>query len=175
MIKTIALLVVLAVGLVLLLAAFKPDRFRVERRRHIEAPPEKVFALINDFHRWGEWSPWEKLDPALQRTYEGPAAGVGAVYGWQGNKKVGQGRMEILSAAPPTALAIQLDFIKPISARNTAEFTLTPQGGGTDVTWAMHGPSPFMSKVMQVFMSMDAMVGKDFEAGLANMQAAAEK
>lgn len=175
MIKTIGLLLLLAVAIVLGLALMKPDRFRLERRIGINAPPEKIYPLLNDFQRWGEWSPWEKLDPQLKRSHSGAASGVGAVYAWEGNDKVGQGRMEILSATPPTALAIQLDFIKPMQARNTAEFNLTPQGGATEVAWAMHGPSPFMAKVMQVFVSMDAMVGKDFETGLANLKAAAER
>jgi len=115
------------------------------------------------------------MDPAMQRTYSGPESGKGSVYEWEGNNKVGKGRMEIIDAPPPSKVAIKLDFLKPFEAHNTAEFTLVPKGDATDVTWAMHGPSPFIAKVMSVFMSMDCMVGKDFEAGLTNLKAAAEQ
>jgi uncharacterized protein YndB with AHSA1/START domain len=171
---TLVLLVVVVILVILGLAATKPDSFRLERRTHIAAAPERVFALIDDFHSWAAWSPWEKLDPGMRRTHGGPASGVGATYAWEGNKKVGSGRMEIVESVPPSRLAVKLDFLRPFEAHNVAEFALVPSGGGTDVTWSMHGPSPFMSKVMQVFTSMDAMVGKDFEAGLRNLKAAAE-
>jgi uncharacterized protein YndB with AHSA1/START domain len=166
--------VVLAVVVVLVVAATKPDTFRIQREETIQAPPERVFPLINDFHRWLAWSPWEKMDPNLKRTYSGPEAGPGAVYEWDGNKKVGQGRMEIKESVPPSRVLIQLDFIKPFSANNTAEFTLDRRGDGTHVTWAMTGRQPFMFKVMKVFINMDRIVGKDFEAGLANLRAQAE-
>jgi len=173
--KIIAIVVgVLIVG-VLVLAAMKPDSFRVERSASIKAPPEKIFPLINDFHNWGAWSPWEKMDPTMKRTHSGAPSGKGAVYEWEGNSKVGAGRMEILETTPPSNARIQLDFIKPFEGHNIAEYTLQPQGDGTTVTWAMYGPAPFMSKLMQVFVSMDSMIGKDFEAGLANMKAIAEK
>jgi uncharacterized protein YndB with AHSA1/START domain len=178
MLKALAIIGIVAVvviAAVLVLAATKPDSFRVERRASIKGPPEKIFGLINDFHNWRSWSPWEKMDPAMQRTYSGPESGKGSVYEWEGNNKVGKGRMEIIDAPPPSKVAIKLDFLKPFEAHNTAEFTLAPKGDATDVTWAMHGPSPFIAKVMSVFMSMDRMVGKDFEAGLANLKAAAEQ
>ena len=175
MLKIIAIVVgVLIVG-VLVLAAMKPDSFSVERSASIKAPPEKIFPLINDFHNWGAWSPWEKMDPAMKRTHSGAASGKGAVYEWEGNSKVGAGRMEILDASPSSKVRIKLDFIKPFEGHNIAEYTLQPQGDATTVTWAMYGPAPFMSKLMQVFVSMDSMIGKDFEAGLANMKAVAEK
>ena len=154
-------------------AEAKPDTFRIERSIRIEAPPEAVFPLIQDFHRWTVWSPWEKLDPAMVRTYEGAERGVGAVYAWEG-KKAGAGRMEILRADAPSRVVIQLDFIKPFQAHNTAEFTLTEQSGATTVTWAMYGPKTMMSKVMGLFFNMDKLVGKDFEAGLAVIKRAAE-
>ena len=172
---TLALVFAAAVAALLIYAATRPDAFRVQRDTHIQAPPERVFALLNDFRRWSEWSPWEKLDPAMQRSHSGAAAGPGAVYAWQGNGKVGAGRMEIKQAAAPRNLSIQLDFIKPFAARNTSEFTLESQGAATHLVWAMHGPSPFISKLMGVFVSMDKMIGKDFETGLANLKAASER
>ncbi len=174
MLQAIAVIVVLIVA-VLIYAATRPDTFRIERATDIRSPPDKVFALINDFHAWTQWSPWEKLDPALKRAHSGTATGKGAIYEWLGNNKVGQGRMEILESAAPARIVIKLDFLKPFEAHNTAEFTLQTQGEVTHVNWAMFGPSPFMSKLMSVFFSMDKMVGKDFEAGLANLKGLAEK
>lgn len=164
-----------AIAVVLILAMLKPDSFRVERSTTISAPPEKVIALIDDFHAWESWSPWDKLDPELKRTYSGAERGQGAVYAWEGNPQVGQGRMEITEVNAPSKVSIKLDFLVPFEAHNTAEFTLAPEGDGTKVTWAMFGPNLFMGKVMQVFMSMDSMMGKDFETGLANMKSVAEK
>lgn len=179
MIKTIAVVVVLllvvGIGAVLAFAATKPDTFRVERRTSIKAPPEKIFAFLNDFHRYEAWSPYEKLDPAMKRTYSGTANGRGAVYVWESNGKAGVGRMEIADASPPSKVRINLDFVKPFEASNVVEFTLEPRGDLTNVTWAMHGPSPFFAKVMHVFFNMDSMVGKDFETGLANLKALMEK
>lgn len=175
MLKKILIVLVLAVAGVLLYAATKPDTFQVQRRATIAAPPERVFALIDDFHRWGEWSPWEKLDPAMTRTFEGPASGTGAVYAWKGNKDVGRGRMEITESTPPGRIAIKLDFIEPMESDNVTEFVLAPKDGGTEVTWTMRGPSPYLTKVMDTVVGMDRLIGKDFEAGLANMKAAAER
>src|SRR5882724_910226 len=174
-IAIIAVVLAVAIAIVLILAATKPDTFRVQRATTVEAPPEKIFPLINDFHQWATWSPWENKDPAMKRSYGGAAGGRGAVYGWEGNKNVGSGRMEIIDASQPSKIVIKLDFLKPFEAHNTAEFTMLPQGEATNVTWEMHGPAPFMSKVMQVFTSMDNMIGKDFEAGLANLKKLTEK
>jgi uncharacterized protein YndB with AHSA1/START domain len=170
----IALVLAIVIAIILVLAMTKPDAFRVERAAAINAPSEKIFALIDDFHQWGSWSPWEGRDPAMKRSFEGPARGNGAIYAWEGNKNVGTGRMEILRAVPSSTIVIKLDFIKPFEAHNTAEFTLLPQGGATTVTWAMHGPASFMHRVMEVFMNLDRMIGKDFEAGLANLKKVAE-
>jgi hypothetical protein len=170
----VAVVLVVAVAALLGFAAMKPDTFRIQRAASIKAPAEKIFTLINDFHNWGSWSPWEKMDPALKRTYSGAASGTGAVYEWVGNKQVGQGRMEIAGASSPSKVTIKLDFIKPFKAHNTAEFTLQTQGDSTNVTWAMEGRQPFMFKVMSLFFSMDKMIGKDFEAGLANMKSLTE-
>jgi hypothetical protein len=171
----IVAILVVGIAAVLVLAAMKPDAFRIQRSADIRAPREKIFPLINDFHQWGLWSPWEKLDPALKRTYSGAAAGLGSVYEWEGNKKVGKGRMEIIGSAPPSKVMIQLDFLKPFEAHNTAEFTLDGQGDSTNVTWIMDGQQPYMFKVMSLFCSMDKMIGKDFETGLANLKGLTEK
>lgn len=168
-------LLVAAIATVLGLALTKPDSFRVERSTTINASPDKVFALIEDLHRWEAWSPWEKLDPSMKKEYSGAERGPGAVYTWQGNSQVGEGRMEITEATPSSKVAIKLDFLKPFEAHNTTEFALTPEGDGTKVDWSTYGPTLFMGKVMQVFVSMDDLMGKDFEAGLAAMKAEAEK
>jgi hypothetical protein len=172
--KIAAAVVAVAIVGVLAYAWTRPDSFRVERKVTIKAPPEKIVALIDDFRAWTQWSPWEKRDPELKRTYSGARKGKGAGYAWEGNKNVGSGSMEVLESTPQKVV-IKLDFIKPFEGHNTAEFTLAPAGGSTSVTWAMYGPSPFISKLMSVFMNFDTMIGKDFEAGLAAMKAAAEK
>lgn len=174
MVKKILLGLVAVVAIVLVLALFQPDSFRVERKALIQAPPEKILPLLTDFKRFGEWSPWEHLDPGMKRSFSPNAAGVGATYAWDGNDKVGAGRMEILSADAGKVM-IKLDFLRPIEGHNTTEHLLKPQGAGTEVTWAIFGPMPFLSKVMSVFVSMDRMIGKDFESGLAKLKAAAEK
>jgi polyketide cyclase/dehydrase/lipid transport protein len=174
-IAVIAVILAIAIAVVLVLAATKPDRFSVRREIMVKAPAEMIFPLINDFHQWVVWSPWEHRDPALKRAYSGPESGKGAAYGWDGNRNVGSGRMEILESTVPSKIVIQLDFIKPFEGHNTAEFTMLPQGDGTHVIWLMHGPAPFLNKVMQVFMNLDKMIGKDFEAGLASLKQATEK
>ena len=175
MLKILVIVIVLLIAGVLAVAMTKPDSFSVQRSATIKASPEKIFAVLNDFHRWTEWSPWEKLDPAMKRTLSGAASGKGAAYAWEGNSKAGAGRMEILESTPASKIGIQLDFIKPFEGHNIAEFTLVPQGDSTQVNWVMRGPTPFVSKVMQVFVSMDQLIGKDFEEGLANLKALTEK
>ena len=170
----VAIVLAIVIAAVLILAATKPDRFRIERTATLKAPADKIFPLIADFHQWLNWSPWEGRDPQLKRTYSDAERGKGAVYAWDGNKNVGSGRMEILEAIASSKVVIKLDFLKPFEAHNTAEFTMLPQGGATNVIWVMHGPAPFMSKVMQVFMNMDRMIGKDFEIGLANLKTITE-
>jgi uncharacterized protein YndB with AHSA1/START domain len=174
-IALIAVVLVIAIAIVLILAATKPNTFSVQRATAIKAPPEKIFSLINDFHQWGSWSPYEHKDPAMKRSYGGAESGKGAVYAWDGNKNVGSGRMEILDTSAPSKIVIKLDFFTPFEGHNTAEFTLRPQGDAINLTWLMHGPAPFMSKLMQVFMNIDNMVGKDFQVGLANLKRLAEK
>jgi uncharacterized protein YndB with AHSA1/START domain len=175
MIKTITLVVVLLIAALLIYAATRPDSFRIQRSTTIKAPPEKIFPLINDFEGWRAWSPWENLDPALKRSYSGPKSGKGAVYAWEGNNDVGHGRMEIDESSAPSRIVIKLDFLNPFEAHNIAEYTLAKQGDATNVTWAMHGPSPYLAKLLGVFCSMDSMVGSKFEEGLANLKALAEK
>jgi len=175
MLTALAVIAIVAAAAVLGYAATRSNTFRIERAVNIQAPAETIFPLIDDFRNWSAWSPWEKMDPALKRNYAGPPSGPGAVYEWEGNKKVGKGRMEIMEAPPPSRIAIKLDFLKPFESHNIAEFTLAPRGSTTDVTWAMHGPSLFIGKVMGLFVDMDRMVGKDFETGLANLKAVAER
>lgn len=174
-IAIIAAIVIVVLAAILGVAATRPDTFRVQRTISVKAPPEKIFALINDFHQWGSWSPYENLDPVMKRTFSGAASGKGAAYAWEGSSKVGAGRMEISDASPPSKVIIKLDFIKPIEGHNIAEFSVDTQGDASNVTWAMYGPSPYVAKVMGMFFSMDSMVGKDFEAGLANLKSVAEK
>ena len=171
------ILIVFAVLLAafLLYAASKPNTFRFERSIVVNAPPEKIFPLVNDFRAWTKWSPWEKLDADLKRDYAGAASGVGATYAWLGDKS-GQGRMEIVESTPSSKIGIKLDFIKPMQASNKAEFSFIPEaGGGTRVNWVMTGQNPYMAKVMQTVISMDSFLAKDFESGLAAMKAAAEQ
>lgn len=163
------------VVIILIVAATKPANFRVARSITINATPDKIFPHISDFNNWAAWSPWEKLDPAMKKTLSGSASGKGAIYEWSGNKKAGTGRMEILETTEPTKIRIKLDFMKPMEAHNTLEYTLEPAGNTTNVTWAMLGNNNFMGKVFSVFMNMDKLVGKDFETGLASLKALAEK
>lgn len=175
MLKILAGIGLLAVIGVLAFAATRPDSFTVRRSAQIEAPPERIYALIDDFTRWRDWSPWERKDPAMKRSFSGPSSGKGAAYAWDGNKNVGQGRMEIAHAAAPSRLTLKLDFVRPFEAHNQVDFALEPRGKATQVVWSMHGPMPFVSKVIGVFIDMDRMIGTDFEAGLANLKAVAEK
>jgi hypothetical protein len=157
----------------LVAAALQPADFRIARTETMAAPPAAVFALVNDFHKWEAWSPWAKLDPAMKTTYEGPASGPGAIYSWAGNEKVGEGRMTILDSQP-NLVRIRLEFLKPFAATNTAEFAIQPQGPSTSVTWSMTGHNNLMAKMFSLFMSMDKMVGPDFDKGLAQMKALVE-
>ena len=161
------------IALSLGLAASRPDSFRIERSTTMNATPDRIASNITDLHRWTEWSPWEKLDPALQRTYSGSEQGKGAIYEWEGNKKVGAGRMEVTDVAPDK-VAIKLDFLRPFKANNMTEFLLTPIDGGTKVTWVMRGPSPFTSRVFGLVINMDKLVGTDFERGLASLKQISE-
>ncbi len=175
MLKKLILVVLLLVIALLAYATTLPDSFRVRRGLTLQAPHSHVFALVDDLRAWRAWSPWSRLDPAMKVTYGGPATGRGATYDWEGNSDVGRGRMEIIDSTPPDRVVIKLDFFAPFEAHNTTVFTFEDNHGATNVTWTMSGPSPLLSKLMQVFMPFDEMIGKDFEQGLANLKAVAEK
>ncbi|MBZ9845643.1 SRPBCC family protein [Mesorhizobium sp. CA5] len=175
MFATILIILVVIVAAVLIYAATRPNDFVVTRSASIKAPAETIFPLINDFRRWPEWSPFEKLDPGMKRTLSGAESGKGAAYAWEGNSKAGKGRMEITSSVPSSLASLKLDFEKPFRANNSVDFTLSPSGEGTTVTWAMRGARPFIAKLMGLFMNFDTLIGKDFEAGLGNLKRLAER
>ena len=169
------MVVVVFVVALLAYATTRPNALHVERTASINASPDKIFPLIDDFHSWSAWSPYEKMDPAMKRTYSGSPKGNGAAYEWLGNSNVGQGRMEITNATPSSKVTIKLDFVKPMEGHDIATFTLAPKGATTDVTWSMDGPTPYIGKVMGVLFNMDKMIGGDFATGLANLKSIAEK
>jgi uncharacterized protein YndB with AHSA1/START domain len=168
-------LVVVAVAGLLLYATTKPDVFRIERSVVINAPPEKIFPLITDLRQWPAWSPYEKKDPAMKRSYGVVTRGRGAIYEWDGDGNVGSGKIIITESAQPSLVRLDLDMIRPFAAHNIVEFRLEPQGDATKVSWMMNGAIPYPAKVVHVLFDMDQMVGKDFVDGLASLKAAAEK
>jgi hypothetical protein len=171
--SVVVVVLVVATG-ILVYAATRPDTFRVQRSLAVKAAPDKIYAVIVDLHSWRTWSPYEKKDPAMKRTFSGAPSGKGAVYEWDGNKNVGAGRMEIVEVSP-SKVGIKLDFLKPFEGHHMAEFTMEPSGDNTTLTWAMYGSSPFVMKVMGTFMNMDRMIGDDFAVGLASLKALVEK
>ncbi|MBR1218077.1 SRPBCC family protein [Bradyrhizobium sp. U87765 SZCCT0131] len=171
---TIAVAIAILLALFLIYAASRPNTFAISRSTSIAAPAARIQSMIDDFRQWPRWSPYETKDPDMKRTYSGAASGRGAVYAWEGDKNVGSGRMEILDTSPEK-VAIKLDFISPFEAHNVAEFSFAPRGESTTVTWAMHGPVPYIGKIMHLFINMDRMVGDDFEAGLAKLKVACER
>jgi uncharacterized protein YndB with AHSA1/START domain len=174
MLKIIGLVIAVLIAGVLLFAASKPDTFQVTRVTTIKAPPEKIFPHINDLQQWRQWSPYEAKDPAMKRTFGAITAGPGATYAWDGNQDVGQGNMEIASTTPATRVTMKLNFIKPFEGHNEVDFRLEPQGDETRVTWDMHGPAPFVTKLMSTFFDMDKMIGTDFDVGLAKLKTLSE-
>jgi hypothetical protein len=172
--KIILIAVAAIIVVFLIVVALQPPDYRVARSIVIPAPPSDVFAQVNDFHNWEAWSPWAKLDPAMKTTFDGPAAGAGAVYSWVGNKKVGEGRMTLTESRPNELVRIKLEFIKPFASTADTEFTFKPEGNQTTVMWAMTGQKNFISKAFCLFMNMDKMVGGDFERGLASLKAVVE-
>jgi hypothetical protein len=172
----IPILIAIAVIVVVfcIIVAMRPGEFRVSRKAAISAPAEVVFAQVNDLHNWQGWSPWEKIDPALKRTFEGPPAGTGASYSWVGNKKVGEGRMTVTESRPNELIQMKLEFLRPFKATNTVEFEFQPEGNQTAVTWSMFGKCNFTAKAFHLFMNCDNMIGGDFEKGLAQMKTVAE-
>lgn len=175
MLKTLAILLVLAAASLVGFAATKPDTFEVARALRMQAPPERVFSQINDFDNWSAWSPWVAKDPAIKISTTTQTSGMGARYEWAGNREVGRGRMEIVTVTPPSSLRLKLSIFEPVFASNLVEFSLTPFGDYTKVTWTMRGPMDFKTKVMSVFKSMDALVGPDFALGLERMKAIVEQ
>jgi len=171
---TLFLVITLVVVAVLAIGATRPPTYHVERSQSMTASPDAVFAILNDLHRFPEWSPWQKLDPGMKITQSGPASGVGASYAWVGNDKVGEGRMTITDTTSPGSITETLEFIKPFQSTCTVHFTIAPDNQGSRVTWAIDGNNNYMSKVMSLFMSMDSMMGKDFESGLANLKTVSE-
>ncbi len=174
MLQTIVIIIAILVAGILIYAATKPGSFEVKRSISIHASPDKIFPLINDFHQWDAWTPYNK-DPAMKKTYSGSASGKGAAYAWEGNKEVGQGDIAITESLPPTKIAFDLHMIKPFEGRNRVEFTLLPSGNSTTVSWIMYGTQNYFVKVMGLFCNMDKMVGRDFEAGLVKLKTLAEK
>lgn len=174
MLKKILIVLILAIAGMMAYAATRPDTYQVSRSIDVAAPPERLHGLANDFHNFPKWSPWQKLDPGMQTTFEGPASGVGAKYAWQGNKDVGKGRMAIIESIPASKVGMDLEFIEPFASKARTDIDIEPTATGSKVTWSMHGENNFISKLMSVFVSMDAMIGKDFEEGLANLKQLAE-
>jgi hypothetical protein len=164
----------LVVLFVIVVATHTP-KFRIERSITIAAPPERAFAHVNDFRKWVGWSPWEKIDPTMKKTFEGPSVGRGAIYSWVGNSKVGEGRMTIERSDEPSIVGLKLEFLKPWQATNATTFSFVPADGGTKVTWAMEGENrSFTMKAFATVMNMDKVVGRDFERGLASLKSVAE-
>ncbi|RZL07858.1 MAG: polyketide cyclase [Rubrivivax sp.] len=176
MLKTFLILAVVGIAALLAVAATRPDTFAVQRSATIQAPPEALYPLINDLRQFNSWSPYAQKDAAMQTTYRGPASGPGATLDFSGNKDVGKGSVAITGGTAPTRVDMTLDMIEPFAGHNEITFTLVPQGtGATEVTWAMRGASPFIGKLMGLVFNMDRMIGTDFEKGLANLKAKAEK
>ncbi|MEX2167854.1 MAG: SRPBCC family protein [Pirellulales bacterium] len=178
MAKKILLGTLIAIGVILVaflaVVAMQPSHFRVERTANMTAPPEAIFAQVNDFQNWGAWSPWAQLDPNAKNTFEGPAVGEGAIFRWAGNDEVGEGSMTILESRPSEFVKIKLAFIKPMEDTATTEFILKPEGEQTAVTWNMYGENNFMAKAFCLFMDMDTMIGDQYEKGLANIKSIVE-
>lgn len=174
MAKIIILIVLLILVALVIVISVQPADFRISRSATIAAPPSAVFPHVNDLHRWEAWSPWAKLDPAMKQTYEGSPAGLGAITSWTGNGKVGEGRMTILESRPDELVRIKLEFLKPFTATNEAEFTFKPEGSGTLVTWTMTGRNNFISKAMGLVMNMEKVIGGQFDQGLGTLKSVAE-
>lgn len=174
--RLIGLALALAVGIVLVAASTRPDNFRVQRSASVKASPEKVFPLINDLQSFNTWNPFNKKDPNIRGSYSGAASGAGAAYAFEGNKDVGRGRIEITDSRPASEVRMTLHMLSPMEGRNVVEFSLKPEAGeATRVTWAIQGPMPYISKVLSLFVDMDAMIGREFEQGLADLKTIVER
>ncbi|HRQ90062.1 MAG TPA: SRPBCC family protein [Bacteroidia bacterium] len=175
MTRKILLVLAAAIAILLVAAAFRPDTIHVSRSTTIAAPPAAVFAVINDFRRWGEWSPWAKLDPEMKVSLEGPPTGVGAVYKWSGNNEVGEGSATLVESVPDEKVGMKLSFVRPFPGDSDVQFTFAPEGDGTKVTWSMQSPQPYVAKLVGVFMDCEKMCGDSFLEGLANLKQVVEK
>ncbi len=174
MLTKVLIAVAVIVVVLLVIVAAQPKEFRVARSATMAAPPSTVFAQVNDFHKWDGWNPWGKIDPAIKQNYEGPQAGVGAIYTWTGNHEVGEGRMTIVESRPTELIRIKMEFFKPFAGNSTAEFAFKPENNQTAVTWSMFGENNFMAKAMHLVMNMDKMIGDQFDRGLASMKSIVE-
>ena len=174
MLLKILAVVALVIVILVIVIALQPGEFRIARSTKISAPPPVVFVQVNDFRKWQAWNPWGKIDPAMKVSYAGAPASVGAAYGWSGNNEVGEGRMTIIESRPYELIRVKLEFLKPFAATNTAEFTFKPEANETMTTWSMFGEKNFMAKAIHLFISMEKMIGGQFEKGLADMKVAAE-
>lgn len=174
MAKKIGIVIILLVAGLAGYIATRPSAFSVQRSAAVNAPRNVVFAQVTDFHQWAAWSPWEKLDPEMKKTFSGPPSGTGAVYGWSGNDQVGEGRMTITDVKPGEQITIKLEFIKPFPSTNDAIFAFTPTDAGTTVTWTMRGQADFVAKAFSMIKDMDELVGSDFERGLAQLKTVSE-
>jgi hypothetical protein len=174
MLKIVLIAVAATVVVLATVVALRPSELRVARSTTMAAPPETVFAQVNDFHAWEAWNPWGRIDPDMESTYSGAAAGPGAQYAWVGNREVGEGRMTIIESRPGELVRIRLEFLSPFAATNTAELTFRPEGDRTAVTWSMHGHNSFIAKAIGLLMDMDQMIGGQFEKGLADLKAIVE-
>jgi hypothetical protein len=172
--KIILLAIPVIIVVFLVIVAMQPSRFGVTRSLTIMAAPDAVFPHVNELKKWAAWNPWEKIDPNMKLTYEGPPSGVGAAYAWVGNNKVGEGKMTVIESRPNESVKFKLEFLKPMAGVSTAEFTFKPQGSQTAVTWAMSGENNFMAKAIHLFMNMEKMIGSQFEKGLADLKSVAE-
>jgi hypothetical protein len=175
MIKKILLGLVAVIAVLLILAAFRPAVMVVERSVTVAAPPSAVFAVVNDFRRWDEWSPWAKLDPEMKKTFEGPDAGVGAVYRWSGNNEVGEGSMTLIGSAPDQKIDITLAFVRPFPGESDVQFLFAPEGDNTKVTWAMQSPQPFIARLIGLFVNFEKMCGEQFSQGLGDLKKIVEQ
>jgi Polyketide cyclase / dehydrase and lipid transport len=170
----VAVLLAVLLAILFIVVSRRPGEFRIERSATMAAPPDRVFAQVNDLHNWQAWSPWAKLDPSATETHEGAASGAGAIMSWNGNKKVGAGRMTIVDSKPHEFVRLKLEFFRPMRATNTAEFTFRPANGGTAVHWSMTGVNGFMGKAFCMIVNMDKMIGADFEKGLSGIRSIVE-
>jgi len=174
-VTTIAIVILVLLVAAIIVIATRPAAFRVERSAQINAPPEIAFSLVNDLHQWSRWSPFEKLDLNMKKTFDGPDSGPGAISAWSGNNKAGEGRMTILESKPDELISIKLEFFRPFVCVNHVTFAFVPVPDGTRVSWIMDGNNNFVAKAFHLFMDMDEMIGKQFDEGLANLNAVAQK